>query len=76
MFGTVAKYLFGYILGIRQRNGTVGYADLIIALLEISLTQISGFIETKDAKVLVGYKTSNNGIKFRVEMLEKNRGLF
>lgn len=31
MFGAVTAYLFEYVLGIRQREGTAGYGDLVIS---------------------------------------------
>ncbi|MBE6731206.1 MAG: hypothetical protein E7564_05920 [Ruminococcaceae bacterium] len=54
MFGAVARYFYYYLLGIRQRNKTYGYEDVIIApaFLE-KIRNVSGKLNTPYGEIKV-----------------------
>ena len=66
MFGACSRYLFSYILGIRQAEGSSGYRELVIAPAEISLEKASGSIEFESGTVSVGYKRSAEYTEFSI----------
>ncbi len=55
MFGAVTAYLFEYILGIRQREGTAGYGDLVIAPC-FAVDRVSGSQTVPGGQVKVEYE--------------------
>ena len=57
MFGSVVKLLFTEILGIRQKDGSSGFADYEIRPAHISsLEWAEGFIRTANGKIEVKWK--------------------
>ncbi len=56
MFGAVSRYLFEYILGIRQRDGSVGFRDLVIQPCCMErIAEAKGHITTQYGAVSVSY---------------------
>ncbi|MBO4594410.1 MAG: alpha-L-rhamnosidase N-terminal domain-containing protein [Clostridia bacterium] len=56
MKGALTVCLFEYILGIRQREGTAGFEDIIISPCRISeLNNAEGYITTVKGKIAVKY---------------------
>ena len=54
MFGGCSRHLFSGILGIKQRNGTAGYEDVIINPILLSYgNNVSGSIMTPSGKLTV-----------------------
>ena len=63
MFGASARHLFSGILGIRQREGTAGYSDLIIQpYLPENLNFVTGKIETIKGNIVVSVQRKADGI--------------
>ena len=63
MFGAVTKYLFEYILGIRQTKNSVGYNEVIINPVCLShLEFIKGKINTVKGEIAVEYKDNKASI--------------
>lgn len=60
MFGPCTKYLFTDILGIKQKNESVGYEKIEIRPCDIKkLSRCSGYITIPKGKVSVSYVTQN-----------------
>ena len=60
MFGPCTKYLFTDILGIKQKEGSVGYEKIEIRPCDIkNMSKCSGYITTPKGKVSVSYVTQN-----------------
>ncbi len=76
MFGAVCEYLFKYILGIRQPENSYGYEKVIIAPAKIPGLNVKGSITTKNGKISVEVKYTDDvqSVKFNVpdtiEMVE------
>ena len=69
MFGASARHLYTGILGIRQREGTAGYCDLVIhPYLPENLNYASGKIETVKGDIFVSLqrKADNVVVSFSV----------
>lgn len=69
MFGASARHLYTGILGIRQREGTAGYCDLVIhPYLPENLNYASGKIETVKGDIFVSLqrKADNIVVSFSV----------
>ena len=57
MFGAVTKYLFEYILGIRQAENSVGYKNIVITPVCLdNLDFAKGKINTIKGNISVEYK--------------------
>ena len=71
MFGAPVAYFFEYLLGIRQREDTVGYRDLVI---QPEATDMFGFMEgsmeTPQGSVAVSYTHEGGGITFDIVIPE------
>jgi alpha-L-rhamnosidase len=60
MFGAVARYLFRDILGIRQREGTTGFTDIIVEPNFVEgLTFVAGSIVGRGGEIRVSIKKEN-----------------
>ncbi len=60
MFGAPTRQLFQSVLGIRQRSGTAGYGDIIIAPLKTTRAlKVSGSINTPNGVISVSLDTTN-----------------
>ncbi len=69
MFGAVVRYLFRYLLGIRQENA--GYDKIVIDPRFVDgLNQAGGFITTRHGQVGVSYTKTEAGISLEVEIPE------
>lgn len=54
MFGSPVKYLFSYLLGIRQTEDSCGYEKVIISPVKIDgLNKISGSMKTENGEISV-----------------------
>lgn len=77
MFGAVVATYFEYILGIKQREGTAGYTDVIISPAIIDgLGSASGHITVPRGKIAVSYKTENGRRKYTVEIPDGIHAVF
>lgn len=71
MFGAPVAYLFEYLLGIQQREGTAGYASLIIA--PQALTQfhhMEGSLQSPRGPIAVRYDREGDRIRFQIDLPE------
>lgn len=67
MFGASARYLISYLLGIRQREGSVGFQNTIIApKIPKKLNRASGGRMTKWGKVHVEWYKEKEKIRFEI----------
>ena len=58
MFGAVTAYLFEYILGIRQKKDSYGYAQILIDPAKIALLpSAKGHITVKQGRISVAFET-------------------
>ncbi|MBR5561649.1 MAG: family 78 glycoside hydrolase catalytic domain [Clostridia bacterium] len=57
MFGAVTKYIFMYLLGIRQAKGSVAYKDIVISPCFVEgMNEAKGHITTENGIIRVEYK--------------------
>ena len=71
MFGAPVAYLFEYLLGIRQKDGTAGYRSLIISpMAPRYIDRMSGSIQTPSGRVAVSYETHGDRVDFTVTIPE------
>ena len=72
MFGAVSRYLFEYILGIRQTDTSVCYKNIIIKPECMDMiTHAEGYITTESGKIHVKYDEE----KIQVQIPEKTTGV-
>ncbi len=77
MFGAPVAYLFEYLLGIKQEEGTAGYKSLIIEPQGIArFGRMSGSIETVQGTVAVCYKNNNEKVIFEITTPENTNAIF
>ncbi|MBE5817625.1 MAG: hypothetical protein E7312_01050 [Clostridiales bacterium] len=71
MFGSPVAYIFEYLLGIKQAEGSCGYDSIIIAPQATSkFKHMSGSIKTPHGIVSLGYKKADKNIIFDVVIPE------
>ena len=68
MFGACTRYLFQYILGIKQAVGSVGYKNLVISPADISLKEASGTMNLETGKLSVSYVRLEDKTDFTVNV--------
>ena len=69
MFGAATVYLFNYILGIKQREKTCGWGDVIIEpVFADSLDFAEGYVTTLNGKIYSAWKRENGKIKIAIEI--------
>ena len=77
MFGAVVAYFFEYLLGIKQTSHKGGYSSVIIDPQAVScFGWMSGSMATPNGKIEVGYKKTDNGIKFEIIIPHKTEAVF
>ena len=77
MFGAPVAYIFEYLLGIKQKEGTAGYKSLIIEPQGISrFGRMSGSIETVQGTVAVSYQNNNGKVTFEITIPENTNAFF
>ena len=77
MFGAPVAYLFEYLLGIRQTEGTAGYASLTVAPQALSrFNRLSGSMQTPKGTVSVSYVREDAGARFTVRIPEDTAATF
>ncbi|MBQ8341973.1 MAG: family 78 glycoside hydrolase catalytic domain [Clostridia bacterium] len=76
MFGAPVAYFFEYLLGIRQKEGTAGYGDLVIAPQALSkCDRMAGSMETPNGRVSVAYQKMNGRICFRITVPPRTKAV-
>ncbi|MBR5262726.1 MAG: family 78 glycoside hydrolase catalytic domain [Clostridia bacterium] len=77
MFGASVAYLFEYLLGIRQAEGTAGYTSLVIAPQCVDrFGSMSGSITTPNGAVAVSYENKNGTVSFKVTIPQNTKAIF
>ena len=77
MFGAVVAYFFEYLLCIKQTSHKGGYSSVIIEPQAVScFGWMSGSMATPNGKIEVGYKKTDNGIKFEIIIPHKTEAVF
>ena len=67
MFGAVTAYLYDYLLGLRQKEGSAGYDDLIIApVLVDEINHLSGKRVLPKGEVSVSYEKKDEKVYFTI----------
>ncbi len=67
MFGSVTKYLFTYLLGIRQPENGAGYKDVVITPCFVEgMNRAKGHLETASGVVSVDYVKNGNKATVKV----------
>ena len=67
MFGAGTRYLFQYILGVRQIKNTCCWKDIIISPADITLSEAYGAFETPNGKI--GIEISRDKTKERFAII-------
>ena len=71
MFGAVVADFFEYILGIRQREGTAAYSDVVIDPVKLdALTFAKGHITTPKGRIAVSFTTDGGARTYTIEIPE------
>ncbi|MBQ2846867.1 MAG: family 78 glycoside hydrolase catalytic domain [Clostridia bacterium] len=77
MFGAVTKYIFMYLLGIRQSEGSAAYKDVIISPCFVDgMNEAKGHITTENGEIRVEYKKNGNEAKVKVSADERINAAF
>ncbi len=77
MFGAVTAYLYDYLLGIRQKEGSAGYESLIIApVLAEGVNSLSGKRVLPKGEVFVSYEKADGKISFIITIPENQEAEF
>lgn len=77
MFGALTRQLFHGVLGIRQREGTYGYTNLVIDPAVIDgLNYASGHIDTGHGKIGVTVKRGKTNTYFKFEIPQGVKAVF
>ena len=77
MFGAVVKYLFIYLLGIRQPNDSVAYENVIINPRFVDgINNAKGHITTENGRISVEYEKKGNVATVKVNADPKINAIF
>lgn len=77
MFGAPVAYLFEYLLGIKQEEGTAGYKSLVIEPQGISrFGRMSGSITTPNGIVRITYINDDGNVYFAIKIPENTKAVF
>ena len=77
MFGAVTAYLYDYLLGIRQKEGSKGYDDLIIApVLAEGINSLRGKRVLPKGEVFISYEKADGKISFIITIPEGQNAEF
>ena len=77
MFGAVTKYIFMYLLGIRQPEDGAAYKDVIISPCFVDgMNEAKGHITTESGVIRVEYKKSGSEAVIKAYTDEKINAVF
>lgn len=77
MFGAVTAYLYDYLLGLRQKDGSSGFDDLIIApVLVDEINHLSGKRVLPKGEVSVSYEKKDEKVYFTITIPEGQNAEF
>ncbi len=76
MFGAVVAYFFEHLLGIRQKDGTVGYTSVEIEPQATAcFGAMSGSITSPQGKIAVAYKRADTHIQFDITVPKDTKAI-
>ncbi|MBR2671035.1 MAG: family 78 glycoside hydrolase catalytic domain [Oscillospiraceae bacterium] len=68
-FGTIADWMFGYLLGIRQKEGGVSYKEFVIdPVISRRLGYARGSMDTVYGKISVSWEVSGNTVRLTAKV--------
>lgn len=71
MFGAVIAYFYDYLLGIRAKNGSAAYREIVIApVLAEGINRISGSRKIPSGEIKVAYKKGEHSVNFSISIPE------
>ena len=71
MFGAVVSHLYTYLLGIRQKPGSVAYKELVIAPVAVEgINVLEGYMDLPCGRVAVSYVKKDGALDLTVELPE------
>ncbi len=77
MFGSVVKYFYQYVLGIKQGKNGNSYEDIEISPLHFEkISQASGKITTKNGVIAVSYGRKEDKTEFEIEVPQNVKATF
>lgn len=69
MFGAVTRYLFYYLLGIKQVQGSTGFEGIVVKpVIPEGLDFATGSISTKYGKISVAWQKQQSTVLFTIEI--------
>ena len=77
MFGACTRQLFTSVLGIGQKENTVGYRNLIICpQIPKKMQYAEGSLQTENGTVSVSWHKENDQVRFEIQIPEETEGVF
>lgn len=77
MFGAVIAYFYDYLLGIRAKDGSAAYRELIVApVLVENVGRLSGSRTIPSGEVKVAYEKGEDGVAFTICIPEGQKAEF
>ncbi len=77
MFGSVVKYFYQYILGIKQCEKSNSYQEIEISPLKFEkITKASGEIQTKKGRISVAFLRVGDKTEFHIELPDNIKATF
>lgn len=77
MFGAVTAYLYDYLLGIRAKEGSAAYSEIIISPVTVDgINRLEGHRTLKTGKVSVSYTKNGNMVEFEISIPENQPAEF
>lgn len=77
MFGAVTAYLYDYLLGIRAKDNSAGYSEIVISPVIVDgINRIDGFRTLNSGNVSVSYKKEVGSVRFEIIIPENQKAEF
>lgn len=77
MFGASTVYLYNYVLGLRQKENTAGWTDVIVEpFFADCLDFAEGYITTPQGKISVSWKRENGSVTVNIELSKNINAVF
>ncbi len=68
MLGHAMEWFYGYVLGLRQAPGSVGWRDAVFEPVPGETDHASGWLQTPQGKVVVSWKRTQEGLRLAFEV--------
>lgn len=73
-YGAVGDWMYEKMCGIRQKNGTAGFTDIVFSpVITDRLSFAEGSIETKNGRVYSKWKKTDDGVLYTFEVPESTK---